>query len=33
MPRLWRQLYLNLMKEGFTEIQALELVKVWINKQ
>jgi hypothetical protein len=30
LPPLWRGLYLNSVKEGFTKVQALELVKTFI---
>lgn len=33
MPPFWRQLYLKLIKEEFTEIQSLELVKCFILSQ
>ena len=30
---LWRNLYLGLVKEGFTEQQAFELLKTYITKR
>lgn len=30
-PPLWRQLYLRLVDEGFTEAQAIELLKAYIH--
>ncbi len=29
-PTLWRGLYMRLMEEGFTDVQAFELVKTYI---
>ena len=31
-PPMWRQLYTNLINEGFTEQQAFELLKTFILK-
>lgn len=31
-PRLWRRMYLKLVKEGFSEAQALLLVIAFIQK-
>jgi hypothetical protein len=30
-PPLWRALFLNLQKEEFTELQAMELLKAYIH--
>lgn len=31
MPTMWRQLYLRLVEEGFTEPQAFELLKTYVT--
>lgn len=33
MPPLWRRLYHNCVSEGFTEDQAMQLVKTFIISQ
>ena len=30
LPRLWFSMYLGLRREGFTEVQAFELVKTYV---
>jgi len=30
-PRLWRGLYVNLLEEGFDELQSLDLLKTFIS--
>ena len=30
-PAVWRKMYLRLVHEGFTEAQAFDLVKTYIN--
>jgi hypothetical protein len=30
LPHLWRKIYLGLLKEGFTEFQAFELLKTYV---
>lgn len=32
-PPLWRRMYGNCISEGFSEMQAMELVKTWILSQ
>lgn len=32
LPSLWRQIYDNCIKEGFTEKQSMELLKTYILK-
>lgn len=32
LPAIWRLLYSNCIKEGFSETQALEIVKTYIQK-
>lgn len=29
-PGLWRRIYLNCVKEGFTAVESMDLVKTWI---
>lgn len=31
MPGIWRRMYDNLIKEGFTTTEALDIVKVYIR--
>lgn len=33
LPCLWRRLYRNCVTEGFSDVQALELVKTFIMSQ
>ncbi len=32
-PPMWRNIYLSLVKEGFTEVESLDLLKVFILSQ